>query len=275
MKYTIGISTYNRAPVWRHADLWKSIINQNLDDCEIIVVDDGSDDDTLDAACDLVHDRTPPCPVRVFKCQRNLMRRTSALAQNIMFKEARGDYFISMDDDGVMAHGWFDWLRHCDHDNLLLYGEIVYVSDGTTFRDQRTKWCKPGLSILPPSLGLTWGALWCAPLAAIRAVGGHDMEMLQYRGSDCRLGFCINKLIPALFAMETPFTFVHDGLSAYRDALESRDPEKLNDYMKITCSPSLNGRFPIKRICNGGAPFFANGALSEHYKEVVNVAGCV
>src|SRR6476619_6869657 len=87
-----------------------SILAQGRDDVEVIVVDDGSSDDTLDVA------RSRGTAVRVF-AQANL---GSAVARNRALDEARAPLVAFLDADDVWLPGKLDaQLRALERDPSL------------------------------------------------------------------------------------------------------------------------------------------------------------
>ena len=70
-----------------------SLINQNFQDYEIIIVDDGSSDDGLEKAQEILS-KSPIAYKLVY--QRN---KGVSAARNTGMEVARGKYFIFVDDD--------------------------------------------------------------------------------------------------------------------------------------------------------------------------------
>jgi glycosyltransferase involved in cell wall biosynthesis len=86
---SVIIPTYNRAKsIGRAID---SVCSQTWEDLEIIVVDDGSTDDTGARVCSIADDR-----IRYMRCRTNL---GPAAARNVGLKAARGEYVAFLDSD--------------------------------------------------------------------------------------------------------------------------------------------------------------------------------
>lgn len=90
-KVSVVIPTYNRADnVWRCVE---SALNQTFQDIEVLVVDDGSSDETLD--------RFTPAPDRVrFIRQENA---GASAARNTALRMARGEWIALLDSDDEWA----------------------------------------------------------------------------------------------------------------------------------------------------------------------------
>ena len=91
--FSIVIPTYNRARLLE--ETLASVFAQEETDYEVLVVDDGSTDDTLEALARYGE------RVRVFQ-QRNA---GPGAARNLGIQEARGEYVVFLDSDDL----WFPW----------------------------------------------------------------------------------------------------------------------------------------------------------------------
>ncbi|MFC2088647.1 glycosyltransferase family 2 protein [Calditrichota bacterium] len=90
---SVVIPTYNRAKLLRKCI--KALFNQsiNLNLFEIIIVDDGSNDNTSEVLSKLINYRNNS--IKIFKQQNNF----SGSARNIGIKNASADIILSLDDD--------------------------------------------------------------------------------------------------------------------------------------------------------------------------------
>jgi glycosyltransferase involved in cell wall biosynthesis len=90
----------------------ESILAQTFADFELIVVDDGSDDDSLSIAGRYA---LGDARVRVFALTRDAAIESGARAANVGLAEARGDYIARMDADDIAAPDRLDltlaWLQ--------------------------------------------------------------------------------------------------------------------------------------------------------------------
>jgi len=89
---SVVIPTYNRAPFLKKAV--ESVLSQTLQDFELIIVDDGSEDDT-------------PSLIKGFNCDKirfiRQENRGPASARNLGIKNSRGEYIAFLDSDD-----WWD-----------------------------------------------------------------------------------------------------------------------------------------------------------------------
>jgi glycosyltransferase involved in cell wall biosynthesis len=93
-KFSIIIPTYNRASLI--AKTLHSVLNQSFEDFEVIVVDDGSTDNTESVVADFISDK-----VRYFRIPNG----ERAKARNFGVRKAQGDFITFLDsDDLLMPH---------------------------------------------------------------------------------------------------------------------------------------------------------------------------
>jgi len=133
-KMSVVIPTYNRANSVEQT--LSSCFEQSFKDFEIVIVDDGSSDDTLDVLARLTDSRL------VVVAQENA---GPAAARNHGMRVARGDYIAFLDSDDI----WFpDFLKQAEtafneDSNQLLYGQIIVD------RGVNRYWVKPDVAIQP------------------------------------------------------------------------------------------------------------------------------
>ena len=102
----------------------ESILGQTFGDLELIVVDDGSEDDSLAIAGHYARDDSR---VRVIALPRDPAIESGARAANVGLEAARGDYIARLDADDVAEPDrlavQLDWLRR--HDLDVCGGQLV------------------------------------------------------------------------------------------------------------------------------------------------------
>jgi len=131
-RYSIVIPTYNRASSVE--ETLNSCFAQSLNNIEIIIVDDGSSDNTLEVLGNINDPRL------VVISQQNA---GPAAARNHGMRVARGEYIAFLDSDDV----WYpDFLQQAEtayqsDPNQLLYGQIIVD------RGVGRYWVKPDVAI--------------------------------------------------------------------------------------------------------------------------------
>src|SRR6056297_2055943 len=88
---SVNLTTYNRAHLLHRAI--KSVLNQAYKNLEIIIVDDGSDDNTYEVLENLGKNDNR---INYIKHAKN---RGNAAARNTALKNSSGEYIAFMDDD--------------------------------------------------------------------------------------------------------------------------------------------------------------------------------
>lgn len=93
------------------------LISQNLDECEVIVVNDGSKDKTLEIARDVAK---KDFRIKVLT-QEN---KGVSVARNVGMENAKGKYIYFMDSDDTLTDGTLDFWRNILHEKseLKIYG---------------------------------------------------------------------------------------------------------------------------------------------------------
>ncbi|WP_158603450.1 glycosyltransferase [Micromonospora radicis] len=216
---TVVIPTYNRSALLRHT--LDSLTRQHLptDQFEVIVVDDGSTDDTADLAAsyrDRLDLRYHYQPDEGFR---------AAAARNIGIADARSPICVFA-DSGVMLHA--DNLNqhvtsHQSHPGptaVLAYiygctdtgayskliGERLDVDDldGSIERMQAQRECRDvrelfydrygeDLSRIPAPWQIFWTGNVSAETHQLRAVGGFDEQFRTWGGEDLDLGYRLHR----------------------------------------------------------------------------------
>lgn len=93
----------------------KSVINQNIENYEIIVVNDGSSDKDLNNYCE-----------KIIKKNKNLkyfyqINSGSAVARNYGIKFATGDYIVFIDADDELEQSFFDKIKKIELSDITIF----------------------------------------------------------------------------------------------------------------------------------------------------------
>jgi len=124
---SIVIPAYNAE---RHiSNVLSMLINQNLDDCEVIVVNDGSDDGTADMTNDYIS-----------SCQNirliSIPRSGVSVARNTGLENANGKYIYFLDSDDTLFPGTLDFFKKRVKQNT---GVDVFVFGYTVSENNKMK----------------------------------------------------------------------------------------------------------------------------------------
>src|SRR5437764_7202618 len=110
--FSVIIPTFNRLDLLRHAVI--SILNQRYSDLELIVVDDGSTDHTIDYLRSLGENI----------CLLQQSNRGPGSARNLGARHARGEYLAFLDSDDL----WFPWTMEIYRDVVQRYSEPSFIA---------------------------------------------------------------------------------------------------------------------------------------------------
>lgn len=99
---SIIIATYNRSEKLRHTLI--SILKQSYRDFEVLVIDDGSNDDTEKMIVSLTDKR-----IKYFKLEKN---SGAYIARNVGLEKSSGDYLFIWDSDDVLYDGALEFINN-------------------------------------------------------------------------------------------------------------------------------------------------------------------
>lgn len=117
----------------------KSVINQTYTNWEMIIIDDGSDDNTFEIAS-----KISKCyeNIHLYK-QENKGPYKLAETYNFGLKKAKGDYICILEGDDLWAYNKLELqneVLHCDSNIILCWGRINIIdTDSNILNDSRIK----------------------------------------------------------------------------------------------------------------------------------------
>jgi glycosyltransferase involved in cell wall biosynthesis len=121
--FSVVLNTYNRAAVVPHA--LESVLAQTFSDFEVVVVDDGSTDETAETIAEFDDPRV------------RYVRRTNgglAKARNTGIEAARGRFIVFLDDDDLVLDSWLERMAEKiekDHTGIVSCGAEIRSPDGS------------------------------------------------------------------------------------------------------------------------------------------------
>lgn len=124
MRFSVVIPTYNRKEKLK--ETLKSVLDQSFKDFEVIVVDDGSSDDTRE----IVRESGKTQGQVSYFHQPNT---GPAKARNLGTKQAKGQLIAFTDDDCVLPHDWLERLLEGfqKHSEVVGVGGYLQASEET------------------------------------------------------------------------------------------------------------------------------------------------
>jgi GT2 family glycosyltransferase len=230
--FSVVIPSFNRRGLLNNA--LQSIFKQRFNDFEVIVVDDGSTDGTMDYLQSLEN------RVSIFQ-QSN---RGAGPARNLGVRHARGTYIAFVDSDDL----WFPWSLQVYRDVIREHQAPSFIAGKPyVFSDEReldkivfgTTVVEAFVDYLASSDQWRW---WGASSLVVRrdafeAVGGFTEEWVNDEDTDLTLRMGV---APGFVQVTAPVTF------AYRKHATnvSKDQERLLAGTRARIRAEQNGQYP-------------------------------
>ena len=117
-------------PVYNQEDLVLRALKSiplNTDGIEIILINDGSTDNSLEIMATWMQAHDYLCPIKLISSRHNC---GIAHAMNVGFDEARGEYIISLSSDDYFLTDFSEFMPYLDGKNDLVYFDLE-VNDGS------------------------------------------------------------------------------------------------------------------------------------------------
>jgi hypothetical protein len=164
-RLSVVLTTFNRADILPRA--MASVLGQDSDDIELVVVDDGSTDSTPSVLAELDHPRIV-----------SLRRPNGGLgaARNTGLSRARGEWVSFLDDDDVLLDGWFGALFELVGPDvgIVFCGARFLSSTGVQLEEVLPQPMGP---LFDHQTGLVIAGAWAARSDLVRAVSGYDERL--------------------------------------------------------------------------------------------------
>lgn len=133
MEISVVIPTYNREKTIQKT--LESVLNQTCLPLEIIVVDDGSTDSTIDIVKEIKRENTM---VRLIRMKRN---RGAQAARNIGIKAAKGEWIAFLDSDDEWTSDRIEVCRkiYKEYPEYDVYYSDFYIRENNRLKRERCK----------------------------------------------------------------------------------------------------------------------------------------
>lgn len=272
VRLSVITPTRNRAGLWRSGWLLNSLAVQTDPPDELVVALDHTEDDTLDAICS----STTPFPIRILEVldPRPGPNPASATPDNCLFAAATGDILLHLDDDLRVSPGLVRRIRvllACTARAVIWLPMLFINPDGSPItstppvdsrstRAARHNWLTlpGGLTPLPRSALMHWGAGFAVHRTEIRNIGGHCRQTAALHNADTRLG---NRLVRAgvqsYLGVHPDLRAEHLGPTWY--ATHKSDPQALRE--------SRGPSYGIT-VANGGAAYWDSETCRQSYRVI-------
>ncbi|MDP3856722.1 MAG: glycosyltransferase family 2 protein [Stagnimonas sp.] len=175
-RISVVLPTHNRAATLERAV--HSVLDQSFADIELIVVDDGSTDGSVEALAKTIVDPR-------LRCLRNPASGGPGAARNLGIAQARADWIAFQDSDDLwlphkLQRQWQAHLQHPSWD-LVACDVQAHLLDGTPLKRRPNDFeqlaAKPSEVLLRPLRFPT--PTWLVRRSALAAIGGFDEQMVS------------------------------------------------------------------------------------------------
>jgi glycosyltransferase involved in cell wall biosynthesis len=139
MQFSVIIPTYNRSNFL--GEVIASVCNQSLRDCELIIVDDGSTDNTRELVASVMTHQVIPIQ---YIYQDNKER---GAARNRGIKEAKGDFIYILDSDDLLLPNHLEIFSKsiADHPDIAFFSGYYRFFLGEKLRNSTNQRLREGL----------------------------------------------------------------------------------------------------------------------------------
>lgn len=222
MKFSIIIPTYNRAAFLPKAI--ESVLNQTYTDWELIIVDDGSTDNTREVVSQYNDGRI------TYIYQQNSER---SAARNNGIAHAKGDYVCFLDSDNVMQPNRLQLLAETITQTACYFTDIEYRNEEKGSSQIKTGRKYP----FPMDVDMLIQDIIATPqlCCATEILRKHQFNPALSIGEDMELLFRITADYPLIYVpnQATVVEIEHEGRSV---AVHSKSSEKQLETLKIMFS---------------------------------------
>lgn len=193
-KYSVIIPTYNNADRIRRSV--KSVLNQKFEDWELIIVDDGSTDETSTVVSAFLKDRR----IKYIKIKNSGV----SVARHTGVENAIGEYLTFVDGDDEVKENWLTDF------NELISGNTGYLSCGYHLNgeDKYPKFNKEISEFKYSSLAGTFALT----KIVYDSIGGYDQNLKQsenYEMTARAVEYCFNNDMRVVYTDNCNFIYHH------------------------------------------------------------------
>lgn len=193
-KYSVIIPTYNNAN--RIERSVKSVLNQKFEDWELIIVDDGSTDETSTVVSAFLKD----CRIKYIK----IKNAGVAVARHTGVENASGEYLSFLDGDDEVKENWLTDF------NELKKGNTGYISCGYQLNGE-DKYPKVNKEISKFKYSSLAGTFALKKII-YDAIGGYDQNLKQsenYEMTSRALEYCHKNEMKVVYTDNSNFIYHH------------------------------------------------------------------
>jgi glycosyltransferase involved in cell wall biosynthesis len=213
------IPTYNRShSIKKSID---SILNQSFNDWEIIIMDDGSTDNSKEVLKPYL--QYPK--IKYF----NQINQGVAVARNNGFKKATGDFIVFLDSDDKVEENLVETLNEYSYKLYdLIFWDIRKIVDGQIIIEK------------PKNLGVLYNNVKgqflagsvCYSRNLLEMAGGYDPKMTFGENYELGIRVCKNPNLKSLYIEKTLATYYINNIIRTSNSVSNKLPSLVHQYKK-------------------------------------------
>lgn len=220
---TVYMPTHNRRMLLERAV--NSVLSQTYEKIELIIVDDGSEDDTWDYLLNIPDER-----VRVI---RNPEARGACFARNIAIAQAGGEFITGLDDDDYFEGGHIQELIdkwNCSSESVVaVYSNNLKKTDLGLKRSRS----KPKACVAEDLIYCNWiGNQVITKTKYLRDISGFNESLPAWQDLDC--WYRLLKHTGGVAERKSGYTYVLD-LSHPHERISGKNKNKIEVAWSIFC----------------------------------------
>ena len=255
---SVILPTFNRA--WTLKDAIDSVLFQDYSNIELIIIDDGSDDNTQELLC-------------AYKNKIMVLTQENSGvsdARNAGIKKSKGDFIALLDSDDAWDKRKIscqvDFFKQ-NPDALICQTEEIWIRNGKRV-NPKVKHKKPSGMIFEPSLNL------CLVSPSAVMMRRQLFEMKGYFNEDftvCEdydLWLRVSSTLP-IFLIDKPYTIKRGGHKDQLSNFHSQDKFRIRSLLNLIRSNNLtqNQAAEAKRVLKKKCIIYGNGCIKHGRKK--------
>jgi len=255
---SVVLPTFNRA--WALKDAVESVLSQDYPNIELIIIDDGSKDNTQEL-------------LEIYKSQSIILKQKNtgvAAARNVGIKKSRGEFIALLDSDDAWDKRKIscqvEFFKH-HPEALICQTEEIWIRKGKRVNPKVKHKKKSGM-IFEPSLDLCLvspsAVMMKRQLFDLKGYFNEEFTVCE----DYDLWLRVSATLP-VFLIDKPYTIKRGGHKDQLSSFHSQDKFRIRSLLNLIASGSLTQvqASKAKKVLKKKCTIYGNGCMKRGRKE--------